>query len=282
VDAWFVALPSLLKDVTARWRCTLGPAVPRGSVSVVFRCRAYDGQDAILKVSPDHPRLEVESAALRDWMGTATPRLLEYDGQLGALLMEAIKPGTSLIESMQYPAIRETADLLRSLHTTTSAGVGSYPPLAGRVEALFRSSEALYRAFPGSVEVLSRAEYERGRRFAHALAEDDRARVLLHGDLTPSNILRGDDARLVAIDPAPCVGDPAFDAIDLILWQATDRDVIEDRTTDLASRTRLDARRMFAWCIAFAGMTALERATQGAPVNETRMLASIAAQAPVG
>jgi streptomycin 6-kinase len=42
---------------------------------------------------------------------------------------------------------------------------------------------------------------------------------VLHGDLTPSNILDGGAERgLVAMDPAPCLGDAAFDAVDLILW----------------------------------------------------------------
>ena len=48
---------------------------------------------------------------------------------------------------------------------------------------------------------------------------------MLHGDLTPGNILDGGtERRLVAIDPAPCLGDAAFDAVDLILWQAGNLD----------------------------------------------------------
>jgi streptomycin 6-kinase len=63
--------------------------------------------------------------------------------------------------------------------------------------------------------------YERGRESALRLAAEPSARVLLHGDLTPVNILDGGVARgLVAIDPAPC--------------------------------------RLQGWCAAFAGMVALE------------------------
>ena len=54
--------------------------------------------------------------------------------------------------------------------------------------------------------------------------------MLLHGDLTPVNVLDGGVERgLVAIDPAPCVGDPAFDAIDLVLWRADDAATIATR-----------------------------------------------------
>jgi Aminoglycoside/hydroxyurea antibiotic resistance kinase len=95
------------------------------------------------------------------------------------------------------------------------------------------------------------------------LARDDSRVVLLHGDLTPGNILDGGAGRgLVAIDPAPCLGDPAFDAVDLILLQAEDLQTIQARTGQLAAAGGVDAGRLLGWCTAFAAMSALERASQ--------------------
>ena len=86
---------------------------------------------------------------------------------------------------------------------------------------------------------------------------------MVHGDLTPSNILDGGTERgLVAIDPAPCLGDAAFDAIDLILWDADDLETIEARAQRLAAAADIDARRLLDWCSAFAGMCALDLASQ--------------------
>ena len=62
---------------------------------------------------------------------------------------------------------------------------------------------------------------------------------------------------LVAIDPSPCLGDPAFDAVDLVFFGAEDVCAIESRAEALGSR------RIFDWCIAFAPMAALERAERG-------------------
>src|SRR5260370_961646 len=60
---------------------------------------------------------------------------------------------------------------------------------------------------------------------------------MLHGDLTPGNILDGGARRgLVAIDPAPCLADAAFDAVDLILWQADGLGTIEARPRPLGRR----------------------------------------------
>jgi streptomycin 6-kinase len=82
--------------------------------------------------------------------------------------------------------------------------------------------------------------------------------------LTPVNVLDGGEARgLVAIDPAPCMGDPAFDTVDLVLWRAEDARTITVRAEQVAAAIGADARRVLSWCAAFAGMIALELADSG-------------------
>jgi streptomycin 6-kinase len=101
--------------------------------------------------------------------------------------------------------------------------------------------------------------YERSRKLAMRLAADSSSTVLLHGDLTPANVLDGGKQRgLVAIDPAPCLGDPAFDAVDLVLFRATAVETITTRAEQLADAIGVDAERLFEWCSAFAPMIALE------------------------
>ena len=110
----------------------------------------------------------------------------------------------------------------------------------------------------------ARPLYERGRARATRMARDAVPAVLLHGDLTPSNILDGGPERgLVAIDPAACVGDAAFDAVDLIMWRAEDQVTVTARAGALAAETGADPERTVAWCVAFAAMNALELACRG-------------------
>src|SRR3954466_14981356 len=40
VAAWFDRLPGLLTEISSRWPCEIGAAIPRGCVSTVFHCRA--------------------------------------------------------------------------------------------------------------------------------------------------------------------------------------------------------------------------------------------------
>jgi streptomycin 6-kinase len=280
VAPWFDKLPGVLSALAQRWQFELGAPIPRGSVSVVFRCRMADGRGAVLKASPDRARLADEAAALDGWHTVHTPAVLALDEQLGALLIEAIEPGTPLVVSA-YPDLERVAELLRSLHTS---GVPdpSYPSVARRVADLFDSSVKLYQRHPELAALLPPERYQRGRRLATRLAQDASPVVLLHGDLTPGNILTGGAERgLVAIDPAPCLGDPAFDAVDLILWQADDLETIQARAERVAAATGTDAARLLAWCAAFAGMTALELASQGnGPSPRTEALLGLAAQAP--
>lgn len=203
--AWFDELPGVLTVLAQRWQLELGTPIPRGSMSAVFRCRRADGRRAVLKASPDRARLAFEAAALDAWHTVHTPAVIALDEQLGALLIEAIEPGTPLDLSLIYPAADSVAALLNSLH---ESGVPdpSYPAVGQHVTYLFGSSAKLYERHPELAALIPPELYERGHRLATRLARHDSPVVLLHGDLTPSNILDGGAERgLVAIDPAPCL-----------------------------------------------------------------------------
>ena len=81
---------------------------------------------------------------------------------------------------------------------------------------------------------------------------------------------------LVAIDPAPCLGDPAFDAVDLLFWRAGDVGVVDERAERLAPSIGADPERLVGWCSAFAAMVALELAegSADAPIDALLELAS--------
>ena len=279
VEAWFDELPDVLASLADRWQLELYSQIPRGSVAVVFRCRLASGRSAVLKVSPDRTRLAFEARALDAWRTIHAPAVIALDDKLGALLIEAIEPGIPLSVSATYPDINSVTDLVRTLHET---GVPdpSYPPVAPRAAYLFNSAAKLYQLHPEHTRLIPPGLYERGRRLATRLAQFDSQSVLLHGDLTPSNILDGGHERgLVAIDPAPCVGDAGFDAVDLILWQAEDLKTIEARALQVATAIGCDGERLLAWCTAFAAMNALELAIQGSPSERIQACLELASQA---
>ena len=287
VEPWLDELPPVLAMLAERWHVELGRLIPRGHMSVVGWCRTADGNLAVLKVCPDRDRLANEAAALRRWNTAHVPSVLAADVSVGALLLEAIVPGTMFLESSSYP-VPDVARLLTSLHTAGTPDP-SYPTLKRRVVYLFDSWARHRKQQPELVEVVSPDLFERGRRLASDLGEQPSPTVLLHGDLTAVNVLDGGDQRgLVAIDPAPCLGDPAFDAIDLVLgpgqsadlWQADEVDTIAARAVALAAAIGVDANHLTDWCIAFAGMTASELASQ--PNNSDARIRTLLALARSG
>lgn len=280
VAAWFDQLPGVLAAVGQRWQFELGSSILRGSVSAVFWCQLADGRSAVLKASPDRARLAFEAAALSAWHTVHTPAVIAFDEQLGALLIEAIEPGTPLVITSAYPAMEDVAELLSSPHASGVPGP-SYPAAGQRVANLFGSSAKLYQRHPKLAALIPRQLYERGHQLATRLAQQQSPAVLLHGDLTPSNTLDGGAKRgLVAIDPAPCLGDAAFDAVNLLLWQVDDLQTVQARTQRLAATTGMDEQRLFCWCVAFAAMSALELASQGnGPSAHVEALLQLASQA---
>jgi streptomycin 6-kinase len=268
-EPWFDELPALLARLRDSWGVSFGDAIPRGSVSVVFRCSTADGRAAVLKTTPDRQRLSLEAKALASWAGVRTPLVFEVDEDAGALLIEEIQPGAPLAGSARYPDVSAVASLLTALHDADVED-GSFPDAAQRIDYLFRASSTLYDRRPDLARTVPAELYERGHRLADRLARDATTRALLHGDLTPANVLDGGEHGLVAIDPAPCLGDPAFDAVDLLLWRAEDVRTIERRSEALASATGGETERMLAWCSAFAAMIAMEEAT-GSSSSQQRL-----------
>jgi streptomycin 6-kinase len=68
----------------------------------------------------------------------------------------------------------------------------------------------------------------------------------LHGDLESKNILRCRKRGLVAIDPLPCVGDPAYDA-GYWLASVVESHFREDTGRVLSRQLGLDAGRVASW-----------------------------------
>jgi streptomycin 6-kinase len=280
IDAWFAALPAVLADLGERWEIAWGPVIRRGSMSVVIRCRVAHEGPAVLKVCPDRARLAREAAVLASWRTAHVPAVLAVDESAGALLLEAIEPGTPLAELPTVPSAKQLGDLMSSLH---DAGVPdrTYRPVADRIVHLFDSGTKPYELKPELLDLVPLELYERGRRLALRHAADSTRTVVLHGDLTPVNVLDGGPERgLVAIDPAPCLGDPAFEAVDFVLWRAKDLDAIAARAEALAPAIGTDPRRLLDWCTAFSGMIAVELAElPGTSRDEVEPFIALAARA---
>jgi streptomycin 6-kinase len=221
VHPWWDTLPDLLDALAARWDVEVGEPVGHGGTSLALWCRR-GGERAVLKLTPEVAIAEAEAQALRAWAPTGhVPAVWAAEG--GALLLEAVRG--------EPPRGAEgVPELIRALHTTGApADVPRAVSLAERVEFIFGA-----RRWPGDADL------------ARRLASDDVPAVLLHGDLHARNVIAG--ARgLVAIDPRPCVGDAAFDAIDWVFCGTDDPREWARRCHGFDA----DPERVRLWCAAY-------------------------------
>jgi streptomycin 6-kinase len=279
VEPWWQRIPEAIADLAARWELVVGDPVGRGNTSLVVRCRRADGRLAVLKLTPDAQLAGEEASALRRWESSGrVPLVWGADPALGALLLEAIPGETPLSERRAAVALDEVANLIGGLHRSGApVGADGWATLAARVEFIFehwverhrRRGEAVTRAVP--VDRL-----RRGHQLARALAADGGEPVLLHGDLHPGNVLDGGAARgLVAVDPRPCVGDAAVDAVDWVFWAVDDPGAWEPRSRELALALGLDHERLWAWCAAFAAMEAASEAARGASAERVAAILAL-------
>lgn len=228
VLGWVDALPARVARLAARWDLTVVRPLG-GNTSHTLRCHRGGTTPVVLKVVPELALVEEEHAALMAWASSpVVVRVLEVDFAEGALLLECLEPGTPAWGASDA----QVAAVLTGLHRPAPEG---FRPLADRIDFMFAM---LQRERPGY--------YDRAHTAALALAEDPVPPVLLHGDLHPDNVLDGGPRGLVVIDPRPCVGDPAFDAVDF----AFDGGDPYGRAEGLSGA--VDGERLLAWCRALS------------------------------
>jgi streptomycin 6-kinase len=260
VAEWCAGLPALANDLASRWGLRLGQAWPRGGTSVVLPCESDDGEQLVLKLTPELKIAVDEATALDAWMACRhVVTVHDADLDHGALLLERVLPGTRLADEPGQWTLKDVVPVLSGLWQQPSlVGAGSgLPELRERAEFVFEMTRRRLDLNPAVAARVPPDVVEASQNLARTLAGEGPVR-LLHGDLHPGNVLRGGDGRgLVAIDPRPCLGDPAFDAVDWVLAGGGER-AVQERIDWLAGRVDgLDPDRAWAWSQAMAVVLAV-------------------------
>jgi streptomycin 6-kinase len=281
VAEWCAGLPALAADLAGRWGLRLGQAWPTGGTSVVLRCESDDGELLVLKLTPDPKIAADEATALDAWMACRhVVALHDVDLDRGALLLERVLPGTRLWDEPDRWPLEEVVPVLSDLWRQSSwPGAGSgLPELRERAEFVFELTRRRLGSRPAVARRVPSALVEGSWNLARALADEGPVR-LLHGDLHPGNVLRAGDGRgLVAIDPRPCMGDPAFDSVDWVLAGGGGEQAVQQRIDWLAGRVDgLDPDRAWRWCQALAVVLAVSLLPGSDPAGEEMLAMAWAA-----
>jgi streptomycin 6-kinase len=275
-EAWCAALPEMAERYCLRWHLDLDKALS-GNTSRVFIGRQDGDRGVVLKLTPERAIANEEAIALRAW--AATPHavdLIEADLEEGALLLEHIEPGTKVSDEPGIPPVHDIAALLAGLRETATYDAGQLPTVTQGLESMFTRIGGLL-SNPQVSAVVAPHILDDGHRRARELASES-PNGLVHGDLHLSNILRAGPGRgLVAIDPRPSVGDPAFDAVDWALYRLTSLAEVHERIGRLSTLVPgMDPDRLWGWCQATAPVLAVLRLRRRPPDATTQLLLEVA------
>lgn len=234
--------------LAGRWGIALGEQFAEGRSSTVHRCRWVDGTPAVMKVSADRELLAAQVGMLAMFAPSGrVPVVLAVDED--ALVIEEVLPGT-MAEDLPFAGLPALwADLLAALHDLPRRPVA---PLRGRCEEFIaRIGRRLDE--PAIGRRVSAGMWARSVERCGRLPATQTGTVVLHGGLHLGNALDGGARGLVAIDPKACLGDPCFDAADLVVAGPG----IGGRCAEVAMACGLDGDRLFGWSQVFALLLAM-------------------------
>lgn len=250
LTAWLDRLPDVIRRLEQRWALT--PDTPldgeEPSCSYVTAVRAANGMPAVLKMAMPHMEGEHEIQGLRFWDGDPTVRLLEFDDELGAMLLERCLPGSPLRALAEDDQDVVISGLLRRLWRQPQKPP-PFRPLSTLTRYWANETRSQIEQQPDIDMGLVRA----GLQLFEGLPGNATRTALLATDLHAGNVVRAEREPWLVIDPKPFVGDPAYDATQHLLNCRTRLRSHPDKTIrNFADLAEIDYERVRLWTFARA------------------------------
>ena len=256
---WLQRLPSILNEIANRWEISLQNPFDDMAYNFVAPVILKDGSEVVLKVGVPNPELYYEMDALRLFNGRGAVRLLQADLELGALLLERLKPGESLLHLENDEEATKIAGMVMRQLWATGVDENIFPSVeywAGGFQRLRPDGSGSHVLFPQHW-----LDHAQGL-FRDLLASMEEA-GLLHGDLHHWNILSAGRQPWLAIDPKGVFGEPAYEVgawlrnpFPAILAEPFPHRIISRRVDQLSEQLGFDRERLLAWGLAQAVLAA--------------------------
>jgi streptomycin 6-kinase len=256
--AWLRRLPSMVQDCVDQWSLALDAPFSDVNLNYVAPGTRRNGVPIVLKLC--YPGLEfaTEAQALAFFAGMGAVQLLAVDDSRSALLLERLRPGTSLACVPDDERATHIAAVVMRRLWRPAPSRHSFPSFADWVAHMAQVGPNLVTSYGA----FSAAWIVRALDIYRELAGPPSAWVLLHGDLHHGNILAGERESWLAIDPKGVLGEPVCETGPLLLnalpadrQRASIRPILERRTAQLAEELGMDRGNLRAWGVVRAVMS---------------------------
>jgi streptomycin 6-kinase len=234
---------------------------------------ASENQSVVLKVIKQPGDEWCSGNILAIFNGHGVARV--YEHQPGAVLLERLRPGNSLVDLTLNGRDEEATDILADViqqmmaHSATPAlKVAS----AATVEDWAKGFDNYIAT--GDVRI-PRDLVEAGQRVFKSLCASERRPRLLHGDLQHYNVLFDCERGWLAIDPKGVVGETEYEIGAFVRNPVSQpelflsRSTTERRLKQFTKRLNLDYERALGWAFAQAVLSAIWSIEDGFSVDET-------------
>ncbi len=215
-----------------------------------------DGIGVVLKIIKREGDEWHSGEVLSAYSGDGCVRV--YDFEPGAILLERLDPGESLVERVRRGAERSANDILTEVIRKLA---GHTPP--SRCVPVMSWALSFDRYVKSGANQIRTTVVEKSRAIFHELAASQGAQMLLHGDLHHYNVLLDSGRGWLAIDPKGIVGELEYE-IGAILRNPMERedlflsqDLIDGRARVLSRALNLDYDRILQWAYAQAVLSAI-------------------------
>jgi streptomycin 6-kinase len=240
--AWLERVPALVEECRGEWGLTLGDPYEAGAAGYTVRAELADGTPAVLKLIYPHRESEHEADALELWDGDGAVRLLAYDAERWAMLIERCEPGTPLSALESAKALDVLVGLAPRLWKPAGEPFHSLADEAAWwLEYMPHQWNGRYerRLLDAAIDALS------------SLAPTQGEQVLVHQDFHGDNVLAAQREPWLVIDPKPLVGEREFGIAGIVRSPElghSRRDVLR-RLDRLTSELGLDRERARGWTV---------------------------------
>jgi len=200
-----------------------------------------------------------------------------YEQTPGAVLMERLRPGNSLVEmsigGKDEEATDILADVIQRMSSLASPKSGSQSSKAPKTVQDW--GQGFERYIGTGDDQIPMELVEAGHDMFSHLCASQRWPRLLHGDLQHYNVLFDSSRGWVAIDPKGVIGELEYE-IGAVLRNPGERPefflasaTIERRLKQFSNKLNLDVERMLRWSFAQAVLSAIWEIEDGFAVDET-------------
>jgi streptomycin 6-kinase len=253
VARWVRRLPATLAECERRWSLRLGPPFPLLSYNYAAPAQREDGSSLVVKACVPGKEFGAELEALRIYDGMGAVQLIDFDLDLGVMLLERLQPGTMLVTVKDDIEATSIAASVMKRIRRPAPSKHTFPTVADWANGMGRLREC----FGGGTGPFPAKLVEGAERLFSDLLGSMGEPVVLHGDLHHFNILAAKREPWLAIDPQGVIGEAEYETGALLRnpdmngWPDLKR-LLARRMDQLAEELGFDRQRIRGWAVAQA------------------------------